>query len=133
MKRSTLPGVVLAACAVPGALYVTASPASATTHSCPSEYACVYAGTTTSSTITYKWKTYGYHNIYHQSGRHLVVNAQTGGAFASAYSKYDAKGTELWTLEDGERGRPPSSAVKDLGPVYSFWLSPGPSCWPRCA
>jgi hypothetical protein len=128
-----LPALALAICAVPGMLCATASTAAAATHTCPSQYTCVYSGTTTSTPITYSWKTYGPHNIYGQNGDHLVVNAQTGGAFAAAYSQFGGHGTRLWILEDGQSGRPPRSAVKNLGPVYSFQLYAAASCYPRCS
>ncbi|RLV48877.1 hypothetical protein D9V37_09740 [Nocardioides mangrovicus] len=95
---------------------------------CPTYYGCVYSNSQGSS-ITYKWKAYGTYPIYGQNGDHLVVNSQTGGAYLTALDKNKK---ELWTLQDGRNGAPPRSAVKDLGPVYYFRLSPGPSCWPRC-
>ncbi|WP_327253997.1 hypothetical protein [Streptomyces sp. NBC_01244] len=57
---------------------LAATPAEASTH-CPSEFACIYWGTTLDSGIRNMYRIGGAHRIYGYYGRHLVDNNQTEG------------------------------------------------------
>ena len=70
---------------------------------CPSGWVCIYrdAGPDhlNASGITYKWSTYGPHNLTNQFGEHWVVNNQYGGrnAIAVLMTGYNGTGTVYGT------------------------------------
>jgi hypothetical protein len=84
--------------AVTIALAAGAAPAQAagTIQGCPSGYVCLYPQNAgwNGGHPSYKWYTYGAHNLSNQFGTHRFFNNQTGGAIARNCTGYNGTGCQ---------------------------------------
>jgi hypothetical protein len=114
--------------ATAGALVISGQPAHAApaddAFGCPSRWVCIYRDSDNmhlnGAYITYRWSTYGAHNLVNQIGHHWVVNYQYGGPNATAVLRtgYNGTGSVYATLA------PTGSAYGyDLTPVNSVVLN----------
>ncbi|MGS2591828.1 hypothetical protein [Streptomyces hebeiensis] len=100
-----------------GANVAQAAPA-ATVHGCPSGYVCLYPNASwNNDRPTYKWYTYGAHNLSNQFGVKRFFNNQTGGAVARNCTGYNGTGCQ---------GKQPAGTYADYDytPYNSVVLAP---------
>ncbi|GAA3613622.1 hypothetical protein GCM10022223_32210 [Kineosporia mesophila] len=74
--------LMVAGSAVSLSIATSATAQAATSHGCPSGYVCLYPQSAgwNNDVPSYKWYTYGGHNLTNQYGTHRLFNNQTGGA-----------------------------------------------------
>jgi hypothetical protein len=86
---------------------------------CPSGFVCIYAGQTSSSSITNKYFNYGCYKLFDQFGEHAIVNNQTDHAWVGLYL---GSSCEKSTFESGWPIH--NTVTTDLTPINSIRLSP---------
>ncbi|MFE0192669.1 hypothetical protein [Streptomyces sp. NPDC058989] len=102
--RGTIRKTVAAAAALAGGALLTLGVSADAAHAagaageyqgCPSGYVCLYPNAGwNGGHPTYKWYTYGAHNISNQFGVKRLFNNQTGGAIARNCTGYNGTGCQ---------------------------------------
>ncbi|WP_158607481.1 glycoside hydrolase domain-containing protein [Flexivirga caeni] len=119
MRRFGLTAAGLATLTV-ASFGVTSAPAAsaATSHGCPSGDVCIYpSGSWNGDKPSFKYYTYGAHNLSNQLGTHRVFNNQTGGATLQLCTAYNGGGC-------GTAHKPGWYGDVNLAPTNSIKLSP---------
>ena len=100
MRRAKKAAVTLASATAAIGLLLSSSAtpalAAGTYQGCPSGYVCLYpqdAGWN-GGNPSYKWYSYGAHNLSNQFGTHRIFNNQTGGAIARNCTGYNGTGCQ---------------------------------------
>ncbi|UQW99400.1 hypothetical protein [Streptomyces sp. RerS4] len=97
MMRAAVAGTAALALSLPAtaAHGVEDSVAAGTYQGCPSGYVCLYPNASwNGGRPTYKWYTYGAHNLGNQFGVKRLFNNQTGGAIARNCTGYNGTGCQ---------------------------------------
>ncbi|GAB1689514.1 hypothetical protein [Krasilnikovia sp. M28-CT-15] len=124
-KTKRIAGTIAAGAAgVAMLLGATAAPAQAasTIQGCPAGYVCLYPQNAgwNGGRPSYKWYTYGPHNLSNQFGTHRIFNNQVAGASARLCAGYNGTNCYSWTIAAGKYGD------YNFTPVNSVMLAPSP-------